>query len=146
VDKIIRLWSLVVYVKGKSKYNKGIPNLIVFRGSKSRRSNIETFGEYYHNDNVIKIWCGPHINFSDFASTILHEYSHYLQFWPWYTRYRKMYTYEKNPYEIEAKESEKYAQELIKRVSEKEWKKFTRGNQKILEIYEETETRINIKY
>lgn len=145
-DKILRLWSLIVYIKGKSKYNKGVPDLIVLGGSKTKRSKLETFGEYYYTDNIIKIWCGPHIDFEDLASTILHEYTHYLQFWPWYTRYRNMYKYDENPYEIEAKNSENLATDLVKMVSESVWRKFVRSNRKVLRIYERSQEIVNVKY
>ena len=139
------MWSLIVYIRGKSRYNKDIPTLKIFSGSKSKRSKTETFGEYYHSENAIEIWCGPHIDFEDLASTILHEYSHYLQFWPWYTRYRSMYTYEKNPYEIEAKESEKFAPELVKMVAEDEWKRFLKKNRKIGNVYRKSQDAVKIK-
>ena len=86
-------------------YRKDFPKLYFFYGSKKEGKKSLTYGEYCNYGNTIKIWCGPHTNFNDLASTMLHEYSHYLQFWPWYTRYKNMYTYETNPYELEARES-----------------------------------------
>ena len=144
-DKVFRLWSLIVYTNGKSRYNKDIPILVILPGEKSKRSKTDNFGEYYQSENIIKIWCGPHVDFEDLASTMLHEYAHYLQFWPWYTRYRSMYTYEKNPYEIKAREFEKLAPGLVKLTTEDEWLKFQRKNKGIIKIYEDSRSSINVK-
>lgn len=144
-DKIFRLWSLIIYLKGRSKYKKDFPELYFFYGSKRERNKNLTFGEYYNEGNTIKIWCGPHIDFKDLASTMLHEYEHYLQFWPWYTRYKNMYSYENNPYEIRAKESEKLAPSLIKRVSDSEWIGEIRKTPGISKIYEKSRETIVIK-
>ena len=75
----------------------------------------------------------------------LHEYAHYLQFWPWYTRYRNTYSYETNPYEIEAKKFESLAPSLTKLVSDIAWKKEIRKNSSISEIYERSIESIVIK-
>jgi len=144
-NKIFRLWSLIIYLKGKSKYKKDFPELYFFYGSKRERNKNLTFGEYSNEGNTIKIWCGPHTDFKDLASTMLHEYEHYLQFWPWYTRYKSMYSYENNPYEIRAKESEKLAQSLIKRVSDSGWSVEIRKIPGIFKIYEKSRETIVIK-
>lgn len=85
------------------------------------------------------------MNFNELASTMLHEYAHYLQFWPWYTRYRNTYSYETNPYEIEAKKFESLAPSLTKLVSDIAWKKEIRKNSSISEIYERSIESIVIK-
>ena len=144
-DKIFRLWSLIVYTNGKSKYKSDIPLLVILPGAKSKRTKTDNFGEYLPSENLIKIWCGPHIDFADLASTMLHEYVHYLQFWPWYMRYKGMYTYEKNPYEIQAREFEKLAPGLVKLTTEDEWLKFQRKNKGIIKIYEDSRSSINVK-
>ena len=76
---------------------------------------------------------------------MLHEYSHYLQFWPWYTRYKNMYSYETNPYEIEAKESEKLAPNLTKMVSDSVWEREIRKNPDIARIHQITSQTVRIK-
>jgi hypothetical protein len=144
-DKIFRLWSLIVHLKGRSKYKKDFPKVYFFYGSKRESKKNLTFGEYYNDGNTIKIWCGPHTDFNELASTMLHEYEHYLQFWPWYTRYKNMYSYEDNPYEIEAKESEKLAPGLTKLVSDSLWKREIKKTPEIAKIYEKSSERIIIK-
>jgi len=144
-DKIFRLWSLIIHIKGKSMYRKDFPKLYFFYGSKKEGKKSLTYGEYCNYGNTIKIWCGPHTNFNDLASTMLHEYSHYLQFWPWYTRYKNMYTYETNPYELEARESERLAPELTKLVSDACWKREIRKNSEISVIYKKSIESIVIK-
>ncbi len=144
-DKIFRLWSLIIHLKGRSKYKKDFPKMYFFYGSKKESKKNLTFGEYYNDGNTIKIWCGPHTDFNELASTMLHEYSHYLQFWPWYTRYKNMYSYEDNPYEIEAKESESLAPELTKLVSDSLWKEEIKKKPEIAKIYKKSIGMIVIK-
>lgn len=145
-DKLFRLWSLIIHLKGRSKYKKDYPKLHFFYGSKREGKKSLTYGEYYNDGNLIKIWCGPHTDFNDLASTMLHEYSHYLQFWPWYTRYKNTYSYETNPYEIEAKESEKLAPDLTKLVTDTIWKREIRKNPEIDKIYKISSETIVIKF
>lgn len=128
-DKILRLWALVVYERGKSQYRGEIPGLIISAGTKNGR----TFGQYF--PNIIKIWVGPHLNFKEIASTTLHEYEHYLQFWPWYIRYQNMYGYKKNPYEAKAVEAEYLAPFLIQGISDDSWKSLCRKNKEIKRLY-----------
>ena len=144
-DKIFRLWSLIIHLKGKSKYKKDFPKMYFFYGSKREGKKNLTFGEYYNDGNTINIWCGPHTDFDDLASTMLHEYEHYLQFWPWYTRYKNMYSYEDNPYEIEAKESEKLAPKLTKLVSDSVWMGEIKKNPEIAKIYKKSSETVIIK-
>lgn len=145
-DKILRIWSLLIYTKGRSKYNKEIPILLVFSGSNNGNSKTELYGEYSYSENVIKVWCGPHTDFADITSTIIHEYTHYLQFWPWYTRYRKMYSYEKNPYEIEAKKAEKYSSDLLEGISKDYWEFLLKENNRLKRIYEKSQSNVTINY
>jgi hypothetical protein len=56
-----------------------------------------------------------------------------------------MYTYEKNPYEIQAREFEKLAPGLVKLTTEDEWLKFQRKNKGIIKIYEDSRSSINVK-
>ncbi len=51
----------------------------------------------------------------DIVSTVIHEYTHYLQSRPQYLRYQREYYYSTNPYEREAKRNEeKYTKMCIK--------------------------------
>lgn len=101
-----------------------------------------TVGEYLYKENEIQIWWKPHSDFKDLASTILHEYTHYLQFWPWYSRYQKIYSYEKNPYEVEANLSESVAPDFIKDISDDNWNYHIKRNPKLRKIYESSESLV----
>lgn len=51
----------------------------------------------------------------DIVSTVIHEYTHYLQSRTLYKKYQDMYYYSRNPYEREAKRNEdKYTKECLK--------------------------------
>jgi len=128
-DKVLRLWSLIVFRLGVSKYGKDIPKLILISGKENKN-----FGEYA-NDNTITIWWQMNSGMGDFASTLLHEYAHYLQYWPWYIRYEKTHSYEDNPYEIQAiKLSETY-KEYIKMISNRNWNTLIKENKRLEILY-----------
>lgn len=139
-DKVLRLWSLIIHTYGKSKYKKDLPTVYFFYGTNSK----SVFGEYYNQDNHIKIWFGPHDSLKDIAATMLHEYAHHLQFWPWYTRYDKKYTYYKNPYELQAKEMEKLAPDLMEMICDKEWENIIRKKRDLPAIYNRARQMISI--
>ncbi len=64
------------------------------------------FGNYCFWRNKITLYL-PHCNTVDeIISTIIHEYTHYLQSRPKYQHYQKHYYYSTNPYEREAKRNE----------------------------------------
>lgn len=51
----------------------------------------------------------------DVVSTVIHEYTHYLQSRTLYKKYQDKYYYSRNPYEREAKRNEeKYTKECMK--------------------------------
>lgn len=75
---------------------------------------------------------------------MLHEYAHYLQFWPWYTRYQNRYPYKLNPYEIQAKEMEKMAPLLIHLTREERWKKMLKKDEKLARIHRRVQMTIEI--
>jgi hypothetical protein len=56
-----------------------------------------------------------------------------------------MYTYETNPYELEARESERLAPDLTKLVSDVCWKREIRKNSEISVIYKKSIESIVIK-
>lgn len=138
-DRVLRLWSLVVFKKGRSDYKKDLPKLTMFPGLNTAK---RTVGEYLYKENEIQIWWKPHSDFKDLASTILHEYTHYLQFWPWYSRYQKIYSYEKNPYEIEANLSESVAPDYIREISDDNWNYIIKKNPKLRKIYTDSESLV----
>lgn len=132
-DRILRIWSLIIFKKGKSKYKKDIPFLVLI----TKPNQTQTIGKYIYEDNSIHVWFESHYDFKELTSTLLHEYTHYLQFWPWYTRYESIYSYKDNPYEIQANLAESEAPDLIKEISESQWKK-TFKDPKIKKIYEQS--------
>lgn len=139
-DRVLRLWSIIAFRNGKSKYRKDFPNLALH----PETNNGKTIGEYYISKNTINIWWKPHSDFKELASTLLHEYAHYLQFWPWYSRYEKIYSYDKNPYEIQANQFETKAPDVIREISEENWKSLIKKNPKLRKLYEQAEEKIEI--
>jgi len=73
------------------------------------------YGNYCFNKNKIVIYVNNCENLYDIISTIIHEYTHYLQSSSLYRYYAKMYYYSQNPYERQAKRNEtKYTQPCFK--------------------------------
>ena len=75
------------------------------------------FGNYCFWRNKITIYL-PHCeSIEDIVSTMIHEYTHYLQSRPKYQEYQFNYYYSTNPYEREAKRNEeKYTKFCIKEI------------------------------
>lgn len=96
------------------KKNLGIPKRkkkVKFLVSKKIKYYDETkkeklYGEYVLEKNKIIVYIKLCRTFKDIVSSVIHEYTHYLQ--PNYKHiiYFKTYTYKKNPFEIEAKKNE----------------------------------------
>ena len=66
-------------------------------------------GEFIGDNNEIIIYPNAMENIDDFVSTLIHEYTHYLQRPSWYTRYLNNLTLNeviknKHPYEIQAEQ------------------------------------------
>ena len=120
--------------RGKSKYGKPIPTLVLI----TKPNETRTIGRYLYENNSIHIWFRAHYDFKELTSTILHEYTHYLQFWPWYRRYQEKYSYSENPYEIAANLSEADATNLIREISDEKWC-YNIKNKKLRKIYESSE-------
>jgi len=72
------------------------------------------FGNYCFWRNTITIYI-PHCQtVNEIVSTVIHEYTHYLQSRPRYQTYQKEYYYSTNPYEREARRNEeKYTKMCI---------------------------------
>lgn len=141
-DKIVRIWSLIIHRLGKSKYKQDPPSL-VFQSDEKYGGLF--YGEYTNYDNRIKIWWKSHTTSKEITSTMIHEYVHYLQYWPWYIRYMNKYTYDKNPYELQAVSiSELHEPEISKYTSDHEWRKLLRKEPKLKKIYEAVSDKIII--
>lgn len=141
-EKIVRIWSLIIYTMGRSKY-KLEPPLLTFHSGEKYGGSIH--GEYCNDLNEIEIWWQSHSTSKEMTSTMIHEYVHHLQFWPWYSRYTKMFGYDNNPYEIEATEKAEIIEPEISRLaSDREWRRLIKNDKKLKRIYESVINRITI--
>lgn len=84
---------------GRSFYKHEYPKLRVYK-----HRNLGWKGDYDYEVNTINIYVAPHESFTDFVSTIIHEYVHYTQSVRMYFRYIDRYnkTYDNHPYEKQA--------------------------------------------
>ncbi len=75
------------------------------------------YGNYCFWRNKMTLYL-PHCNtIHDIISTIIHEYTHYLQSRPKYQHYQRHYFYSTNPYEREAKRNEdRYTKMCLKHI------------------------------
>lgn len=64
------------------------------------------YGKYCFYRNRIVIYIENCVTLKDLISTIIHEYTHYLQSRTKYAEYEKTYYYSTNPYERQAKRNE----------------------------------------
>lgn len=99
IGEAILQWCISEY--GYSKYRKECPLLEV-----EYKSGWRDYGEYQSEENCISIYT-EHCRSTIIIKTIIHEYWHYLQSPSWLSRNRRIYVYNKNPYEIESMEREK---------------------------------------
>lgn len=83
---------------------------------KSRKvKNAVIFGNYCFWRNRITIYLNHCETLEDVISTVIHEYTHYLQSRTIYMDYQENYYYSTNPYEREAKRNEeKYTKTCLK--------------------------------
>jgi len=90
---------------------------LVFDFTKSKRDikNQVLYGSYCFYQNKITIYGSNCATIYDVVSTVIHEYTHYLQSRTRYKNYEENYYYSTNPYEREAKRNEeKYTKTCIK--------------------------------
>jgi Zn-dependent peptidase ImmA (M78 family) len=59
-------------------------------------------GDYDFEDNIISVYKSAHTSAIDIIHTIIHEWAHYLQSTKKYYEYSDTYTYDKNPFELQA--------------------------------------------
>lgn len=75
------------------------------------------YGNYCFWRNKITLHEPTCNTIKDVVSTIIHEYTHYLQSRPKYQEYQRKYYYSANPYEREARRNEeKYTSICIKEI------------------------------
>ena len=102
---------------GVNKRKKDIPKIsvrIYFRKDETERF---IKGIYYSDENRIIVY---HVNcetIEDVISTVIHEYTHYLQSMKKYWEYSLTYNYNTHPYERQARRNEtKYTKMCIKKI------------------------------
>lgn len=124
-------------MRGRSKYKKELPTLII---SNDRPDKIAkghyVIADYDPQDNIITLWWRKHDHYAELTATLLHEYTHYLQFWPWYSRYSSIHPYSKNPYEIQAIQSETQTPLILRSISDRAWRSHLRRYPRLKKIYE----------
>jgi len=80
---------------GLSKYYEHYPYMEI------DMDGVNLMGEFIGDNNEIIVYPNAMDNIDDFVSTVIHEYTHYLQRPSWYTRYINMgYEGVDNPYEM----------------------------------------------
>ena len=76
----------------------------------------EMMGEYNSEDNTIILYHKYIDNINDLISTVIHEYTHFLQSPGWYTRYANtLNKSDDHPYEIQAESVAKKHTKICKR-------------------------------
>jgi Zn-dependent peptidase ImmA (M78 family) len=74
-------------------------------------------GSYYSNENRIVIYDLNCVSLEDVVSTVIHEYTHYLQSMKKYWEYFKTHYYSTHPYERQARRNEeKYTELCLKSI------------------------------
>jgi uncharacterized protein YjaZ len=80
-----------------------------------KMKNYEIFGNYCFYRNKMTVHLVTCATLDDIASTVIHEYTHYLQSRNRYKYYQDRYYYSANPYEKEARRNEeKYTSKCVK--------------------------------
>jgi len=88
-----------------------------FTSRKRTIKKVMVYGNYCFWRNKITLHEPACETIKDVVSTIIHEYTHYLQSRPKYREYEKKYYYSANPYEKEARRNEeKYTATCIKEI------------------------------
>jgi uncharacterized protein YjaZ len=80
---------------------------VEFTTRKRKIKKCEVYGNYCFYRNKMTIHESTCETIHDVVSTVIHEYTHYLQSRILYQKYEKLYYYSTNPYEREAKRNEK---------------------------------------
>lgn len=101
-----------VQKKGTNKH-KSVPKVSIIHNPKDG-----AFGVYKCDKNTIVVNTVYASSLKLFIQTLLHEYTHYLQNMTTYSQLYKKVGYEKHPYEIESRESEKLYSEAFKYIKE----------------------------
>ena len=113
IDNYLRKKKYVMLAIKWCKKNLGINDRkrtklsVEFTTRKRRIKKCEVYGNYCFYRNKMTIHEPTCETIHDVVSTVIHEYTHYLQSRNLYQKYEKLYYYSTNPYEREAKRNEK---------------------------------------
>ncbi len=99
-----------VYVFGVHKYKK-VPKISIINDA-----DLAYYGWFETKTNKIVVNRFYACTMKLFVKTILHEYTHYLQNLSLYKIILKKVGYDNHPYEIEARDNEKYYTEVYKQI------------------------------
>ncbi len=100
-------------VNRRRKHQLKVSVRITFKKSDQR----DFHGSYYSNENRIIIYDLNCKTLEDVVSTVIHEYTHYLQSTKKYWEYFQTHYYSTHPYERQAKRNEiKYTSECLKTI------------------------------
>lgn len=93
---------------------------LTFSNRRRKIKNHLVFGNYCFWRNEMTIYLSHCKTELDIVSTIIHEYTHYLQSRVKYLKYQKEYYYSTNPYEREAKRNEeRYGKLCLKEIKDR---------------------------
>jgi hypothetical protein len=102
---------------GINKRKKTQPKVTVRINFRSDENERFIKGVYYSNENKIIVYDLNCQSLEDVVSTVIHEYTHYLQSMKKYWEYYDLYYYSTHPYERQARRNElKYTKECIKKI------------------------------
>jgi Zn-dependent peptidase ImmA (M78 family) len=91
--------------------------LFKFSERKRKIENCDVFGNYCFYRNEIIIYLPNNHTIYDVVSTVIHEYTHYLQVRRKYREFEKTRYYSQNPMERQAKRNEdKYTNTCLKEI------------------------------
>lgn len=100
-------------VNKRKKTNPKISVRIRFKSLEEKTYN----GCYHDNENRIIVYDLNCNSLEDVVSTVIHEYTHYLQSMKKYWEYFETYYYSNHPFEVQArKNEEKYTKKCIRSI------------------------------
>lgn len=113
VKEIAKLTLMFGVAKfGTHKYKK-VPTVSIINNPK-----LAYYGMFVCATNTIVVNRAYAFNVKSLVQTILHEYTHYLQNMNEYKLVLKKVGYDAHPYEVEARNSEKYYTEAFKQIKQ----------------------------
>lgn len=90
---------------------------ISVRVKPKQEGNYVFYGDFRSDENKIIVYGLNDQSLDDIVSTVIHEYTHYLQSTKKYWEYFKTHYYSTHPYERQAKRNEiKYTSECLKEI------------------------------